>query len=96
MYVYVSVRSLRALCLRRSAKDSLQQPGQARYLLLHGLHTLPEEKQTEKAFYFDARGFENVPNPCLLVICLSFLKCGKRQHSQFLILVVMINFVVSS
>lgn len=40
---------LRAVCLRRSAQDSLQQTGEARDLLLHGLHSLPAHTEGQKS-----------------------------------------------
>lgn len=40
---------LRAVCLRRSAQDSLQQTGQAGDLLLHGLHSLPAHTERQKS-----------------------------------------------
>lgn len=44
---------LRAFCLRRFAQYSLQQPGQAGYLLLHRLHTLPGFKDAQKWWLTD-------------------------------------------
>lgn len=44
---------LRAFCLRRFAQYSLQQPGQAGYLLLHRLHTLPGFKDAQKWWLID-------------------------------------------
>lgn len=49
----VCVCVLRAFCLRRFAQYSLQQPGQAGYLLLHRLHTLPGFKDAQKWWLTD-------------------------------------------
>lgn len=75
VYVHGRGRVLRAVGLRRSAQNSLQQTRETCDLLLHGLHSLPEDK-TEISFL---TGYSWLAQPGAQV-CLPGLRLVPQQR----------------